>query len=116
MRYHERPEKPLKGVAVKGIERCREPAAAREFRAARLSFRIRDRFEVDCVVKNLNEHGACVHVRNCASIPDRFDLMLSPGSQPRACRVLWRSEGYLGIAFVDHFADALADGVANVPG
>lgn len=97
------------------FERGQDPAA-REFRAARLAFNIRERFYVDCVVRNLNEHGACVHVRNSGSIPDRFDLLLAPDRPPRPCRVLWRSDGHLGIAFLDHLTEAAATEVERVPG
>lgn len=54
---------------------------------------------IDCTVRNLSETGACLLVASPMGIPDRFDLILDAGQTSRPCRIAWRSEHKLGVAF-----------------
>jgi len=54
---------------------------------------------IDCVVRNLTNLGACVHVRNAVSLPDRFELALGTLHTRRQCAVIWRAADSVGVAF-----------------
>ena len=55
--------------------------------------------DIDCVVRNLSGTGACLVVASPMGIPDRFDLTLDGGKTSRRCRIAWRSEDKVGVAF-----------------
>jgi len=55
---------------------------------------------INCVVRNLSETGAKLKVADVIGIPQRFDLAL-PGTERRACRVIWHSATELGVTFVE---------------
>jgi hypothetical protein len=54
---------------------------------------------VDCMVRNLSGEGACLLLPSTAGIPDDFDLLIEPGTAARPCRVTWKNETRLGVAF-----------------
>ena len=54
-----------------------------------------------CVVSDLSNGGAKVTATKLETIPDDFLLLVSPHSRLRACHVAWRSQGAVGVAFVD---------------
>ena len=53
---------------------------------------------MDCVVRNLTPTGAMLKVGSTVGIPDRFELKLE-SEDFRWCRVKWRREATIGIAF-----------------
>jgi hypothetical protein len=55
---------------------------------------------IDCVVFDLSTGGACIQVANPAAIPDEVELTFDAARTLRACRVAWRSESRIGVAFV----------------
>jgi hypothetical protein len=54
---------------------------------------------VDCMVRNLSLDGACLHVPSTVGIPDDFDLLIEPDRSARICRVAWKDESRIGVAF-----------------
>jgi PilZ domain len=54
---------------------------------------------VDCTIRDLSETGACLHVASTIGIPDNFELLFEVDKQYRGCRIVWRSENKIGVAF-----------------
>ena len=54
---------------------------------------------VDCVVHNLTNSGACLHVTCTNEVPANFLLTFDGGRTRRACRRVWSREGMLGASF-----------------
>ena len=54
---------------------------------------------VDCVVHNLTNSGACLHVTCTNDVPANFLLTFDGGRTRRACRRVWSREGRLGASF-----------------
>jgi hypothetical protein len=54
---------------------------------------------VDCTVRNLSTNGALLIVASLAGIPEKFELVLDATGEHRVCRVAWRGEDRLGVAF-----------------
>jgi PilZ domain len=52
---------------------------------------------IDCTLRNVSETGAALEVESPIGIPERFTLA-SNGSR-RPCRVVWRKEKRIGVAF-----------------
>jgi hypothetical protein len=53
---------------------------------------------MDCVVRNLTPDGAMLKVVSTVGIPERFELKLEHENF-RWCRVKWRTDNALGVAF-----------------
>jgi hypothetical protein len=51
-----------------------------------------------CQVRNISADGAAIDVENAAYIPERFQLVMSPG-QVRNCRLVWIKQNRIGVAF-----------------
>lgn len=54
---------------------------------------------IDCVVRNVSETGAAVETASLVGIPDTFTLLISGDPAARRCRVAWRSDKRIGVAF-----------------
>jgi PilZ domain len=54
---------------------------------------------IDCTVRNMSNKGAALDVNSPLGIPDRFTLVLPADGQHIPCRVVWRKEKRIGIAF-----------------
>ena len=54
---------------------------------------------ISCTVRNLSDTGACLAVVSPLGIPDSFDLVVPSDNLKRACRVVWRKEKQIGVAF-----------------
>lgn len=54
---------------------------------------------ISCVVRNRSEAGAQLEVETPVGIPDRFFLMIGNESAARRCRLVWRKEKRIGVAF-----------------
>jgi hypothetical protein len=52
-----------------------------------------------CAVRNLSTTGAALDVPYALAIPHEFTLVMGTGGMNRRCRVIWRKENRLGIAF-----------------
>ncbi len=52
---------------------------------------------IDCTVRNLSETGAALDVTSPLGIPTEFTLVT--GTEHIPCRVVWRKEKRIGVAF-----------------
>lgn len=55
---------------------------------------------VECVIRNLSERGARLHVADIRSIPSEFVLTFDADGTSRSCFVKWRRGDSLGVEFV----------------
>jgi hypothetical protein len=54
---------------------------------------------IHCTVQNITSSGACLKLANTHGVPQTFELTFEHGRTRRACRVIWRTETKLGVAF-----------------
>jgi hypothetical protein len=54
---------------------------------------------LDCTVRNLANSGAMLEVASQAAIPHEFMLVVSTDQSHRRCRVIWRKDKRIGVAF-----------------
>ena len=54
---------------------------------------------IHCTVQNITSGGACLKVANTFGVPESFDLTFELGRTRRLCRVVWRTNDQLGVAF-----------------
>ncbi len=59
------------------------------------------RVTVSCVVGDLSNHGACLHLPSTADLPAEFDLSFDSGHTLRKCRITWQTHTSVGVSF-DH--------------
>ena len=71
---------------------------SRTLRAGRILFNNK-RSVIDCMVRNISAHGACLLVANVIGIPQAFDLMIDGESASRPCIMVWYAHNRLGIEF-----------------
>jgi hypothetical protein len=68
----------------------------RVLKAASILF---DGSAIDCVVRNMSATGAAIEVESQLGIPPAFDLVIAGENSRERCRVQWRREKRLGVAF-----------------
>jgi hypothetical protein len=61
---------------------------------------------IHCTVQNITSGGACLKLANTYGVPETFDLTFEHGRTRRSCRVVWRTNDKLGVAFAE--AEAVA--------
>ena len=49
--------------------------------------------------ENITGAGACLKLASTFGVPDTFDLTFEHGRTRRWCRVVWRTDDKLGVAF-----------------
>jgi hypothetical protein len=54
---------------------------------------------IHCTVQNITGVGACLKLANTYGLPPTFELTFEHGRTRRTCRVVWRTETKLGVAF-----------------
>ena len=54
---------------------------------------------ITCMVRNMSDTGAMLDVATPVGIPDRFTLVLRANGRRMPCRVAWRKEKRIGVAF-----------------
>lgn len=54
---------------------------------------------IDCTIHNTSDAGAALDVASPVGIPDRFTLVMPIDGRRLSCRVIWRKEKRIGIAF-----------------
>jgi hypothetical protein len=59
------------------------------------------RSAIDCTIKNMSRGGAALNVDSSLGIPNEFILVVSPENAQKACRVAWKTETLIGIAFLE---------------
>jgi hypothetical protein len=58
-----------------------------------------NRTTIPCTIVDLTNRGACIELVDAYDVPDRFELSFGNRHAHRACRVTWRTENQLGVAF-----------------
>ena len=81
------------------MEDRRKHQRRRTFKGGKIVFND-DRSVIDCTVKNLSVGGATLQVESTIGIPGAFRLIISPDDLTKSCRVIWRTENQIGVAFV----------------
>jgi len=74
----------------------RAAARRRTFKAGTIEF---GGGGIKCVVKNMSNTGAGLEVVTPLFIPDRFTLLIPSAQFGRSCRVVWKGEKRIGVAF-----------------
>lgn len=69
----------------------------RTFLAGKIFFNF-GQSSIDCVVRRLSEEAATLEMESGLGVPDRFQLRLQ-GRDILSCRVIWRSDRQVGVAF-----------------
>ena len=54
---------------------------------------------ITCMVRNMSDTGAMLDVATPVGIPDHFTLVLRANGRRMPCRVAWRKEKRIGVAF-----------------
>jgi hypothetical protein len=54
---------------------------------------------IDCIVRNVSPAGAALEVESQIGIPPEFSLVISAEHFTAHCRVRWRKEKRIGVAF-----------------
>ena len=61
---------------------------------------------ISCTVQNITGGGACLKLANTFGVPETFDLTFEHGRTRRSCRVVWRTNDEVGVAFEEAEAAA----------
>src|ERR1700733_12817419 len=61
---------------------------------------------IHCTVQNITSGGARLKLANTYGMPETFELTFEQGRTRRACRVVWRTNEELGVAFEEAEAAA----------
>ena len=59
---------------------------------------------IHCTVQNITSGGACLKLANTYGLPETFELTFESGRTRRFCRVVWRTNDALGVAFEEQSA------------
>jgi hypothetical protein len=54
---------------------------------------------IDCTIRNLTNTGAALDVASQVGIPEKFTLVLPGDGLHFPCRIVWRRERRIGVAF-----------------
>jgi hypothetical protein len=79
------------------MDENRKAIRRRVLKSATIEF---DRGAHSCAVRDLSDTGANLDVPHALAIPYEFTLTMET-DQPRRCRVIWRKENRLGVAFAE---------------
>jgi diguanylate cyclase (GGDEF)-like protein len=55
---------------------------------------------VDCTVRNLSDTGARLQVESTRDLPDLFELTIGGRREQKTCKITWRSDDRIGVAFM----------------
>jgi len=64
---------------------------------------------IHCTVQDITGAGACLVLANTFGVPQTFELTFEHGRTRRPCRVVWRTDDRLGVAFAE------AEGKTDAP-
>jgi hypothetical protein len=57
----------------------------------------------DCMILNISDAGARLEMPTTQDLPEEFTMLLAPrGHATRRCRVVWRTDGQMGVMFEGH--------------
>ena len=54
---------------------------------------------VGCLISDMSISGAALEIKNSESIPERFSLFFKTDGTRIPCRVVWRQDERIGVAF-----------------
>ena len=54
---------------------------------------------MDCVVRNINERGACVEIDETARLPENLNLNIPSKGRAFIAELIWRHANRVGLAF-----------------
>jgi hypothetical protein len=74
----------------------REDPRSRMLKGASITF---DGGAIDCTVRNISASGAALDVASPLGIPQEFFLVVPVDNLRQRCRVVWRKEKRIGVAF-----------------
>ena len=74
----------------------REDPRSRMLKGASITF---DGGAIDCTVRNISASGAALDVASPLGIPQEFFLVVPVDNLRQHCRVVWRKEKRIGVAF-----------------
>jgi hypothetical protein len=89
-------EQPAAAAPLQVLENNRAVLRHRVLKAGSIQF---NGGAIDCVVRNISDTGAAVEIASPAGIPDTFTLLISGDPATRRCRVAWRRDKRIGVAF-----------------
>lgn len=69
----------------------------RVFKGARLT--LAGGLTVNCTVRNLSNHGACLQLPSNLALAAEFDLSFDAGRTLRRCRKIWQTFKNVGVSF-----------------
>lgn len=78
------------------MDENRKATRRRVLKGATIEF---DRSAFSCAVRNLSEFGAALDVPSSVGIPHEFQLVIQANQLTHQCRVVWREEKRIGVAF-----------------
>ena len=55
--------------------------------------------KIDCIIHDLSATGAAIDISNIVRIPENFTLIVPEDRLKLKCRVVWRKEFRIGVAF-----------------
>ena len=55
--------------------------------------------KIDCIIRDLSATGAALEISNIVRIPANFTLIVPEDRLKLKCRVVWRKEFRIGVAF-----------------
>jgi len=55
----------------------------------------------DCLVRNVSSGGAMLEMETLLGVPRSFQVIIDQGTTGRPCRVIWRTDKRMGVAFAD---------------
>lgn len=87
---------PVEAAPVRVLENNRAAPRHRILKSGSISF---DGGAIDCLVRNISATGAALEVASPVGIPDTFTLLISGEHAGHRCRVAWRSDKRIGVAF-----------------
>lgn len=58
-----------------------------------------NRATISCTIVDLTNGGACIRLDDARDVPNRFELSFGNRHARRACRVTWRTNHHIGVAF-----------------
>jgi hypothetical protein len=73
---------------------------APRFKVAKAGIIKFDEHAVDCLVRSLSETGAGMDVVNQHLVPAKFELWIPGDGLRLLCRVAWRRDHKMGVAFI----------------
>src|ERR1051325_5869823 len=69
----------------------------------------------DCRVRNISDSGAMLEMTSMVGVPSRFEIALDGNSPRRQCRIMWRTDRLMGVAFDDAIGEAPAPPAQTPP-